>query len=73
MKLLGVTLNYRIDFDLHVSNLCKKAVTQFIVLKRLKTFIGFKGKRFFFRALYILALITVPWYGIFIFQIILEN
>ena len=35
VKLLGVTLDYRLDFDPHVSNLCKKAATQLNVLKRL--------------------------------------
>ena len=44
-KLLGVTLDYRLDFDPHISNLCKKAATQLNVLKRLKTFIGFQEKK----------------------------
>ena len=45
MKLLGVTLDYRLDFDPHISNLFKKAATQLNVLKRLKVFIGFKEKQ----------------------------
>ena len=45
VKLLGVTLDNRLDFDPHISNLCKKAVTQLNVLKRLKNFIGFKKKK----------------------------
>ena len=45
MKLLGVTLDYRLDFDPHISNLCKKAAIQLNVLKRLKVFIGFKEKQ----------------------------
>ena len=45
MKLLSVTLDYRLDFDPHISNLCKKAATQLNVLKRLKVFIGFKEKQ----------------------------
>ena len=44
VKLLGVTLDYRLDFDPHISSLCKKAATQLNVLKRLKVFIGFKEK-----------------------------
>ena len=28
MKLLGVTLDYRLEFDPHISNLCKEAATQ---------------------------------------------
>ena len=42
VKLLGVTLDYRLDFDPHISNICKKAAAQLNVLKRLKAFIGFK-------------------------------
>ena len=45
MKLLGVTLDYRLDFDPHISNLCKIAATQLNVLNRLKTFIGFQEKK----------------------------
>ena len=41
VKLLGVTLDYRLDFDPHISNICKKAAAQLNVLKRLKAFIGF--------------------------------
>ena len=44
MKLLGVTLDYRLDFDPHISNLCKKTAKQLNVLKRLNTIFGFKGK-----------------------------
>ena len=45
VKLLGVTLDYRLDFDSHISNICKKAATQLKVLQRLKSFIGFKEKK----------------------------
>ena len=45
VKLLGVTLDYRLDFDPHISNLCKKAATQLNGLKRLKVFNGFKEKQ----------------------------
>ena len=45
VKLLGVTLDYRLDFDPHISNICKKAAAQLNVLKRFKAFIGFKEKQ----------------------------
>ena len=45
VKLLGVTLDYRLDFDPHISNICKKAATQLNVFKRLKAFIGFREKQ----------------------------
>ena len=41
VKLLGVTLDYKQNFDPHISNICKKAAAQLNVLKRLKSFIGF--------------------------------
>ena len=34
VKLLGVTLDYKLDFDSHISNICKKAATQLNVSKR---------------------------------------
>ena len=45
VKLLGVPFDHRLDFDPHISNLCKKAATQLNVLERLKTFIGFPEKK----------------------------
>ena len=41
VKLLGVNLNQKLKFDLHISDICKKAATQLNVLKRLKSFFGF--------------------------------
>ena len=46
-KLLGVTLDYKLNFDPYLSNLCKKATAQLNVLKRLKSFIGFAEKEAF--------------------------
>ena len=44
VKLLGVTLDYKLNFDPRISNLCKKAAAELNVLKRLKSFIGFAEK-----------------------------
>ena len=44
VKVLGVTLDFKLNFDPHISNICKKAVSQLNVLKRLKSFIGFAEK-----------------------------
>ena len=49
VKLLGVTLEYILDFDPHISNICKTAATKLNVLKRLKSFIGCKGKKVLFQ------------------------
>ena len=45
VKLLGVTLDNKLSFDGHISNLCKKAATQLSVLKRLRSYIGFEQKK----------------------------
>ena len=45
VKLLRVTLDYRLDVDSHILNLCKKAATQVNVRKRVQVLIGFKEKQ----------------------------
>jgi len=35
VKLLGVTIDFRLKFDIHISNICKKASRQLNVLKRI--------------------------------------
>ena len=45
VKLLGVKLDNKLNFDAHISELCKKAATQLNVLKRLKQFIGFEERK----------------------------
>ena len=46
VKLLGTKLDKKLNFDSHVSDLCHKAATQLNVLKRLKSFIGFKERMY---------------------------
>ena len=45
VKCLGVNLDHQLNFDLHISDLCKKAATQLNVHKRLKPFLGFAEKK----------------------------
>ena len=45
VKLLGVKLDNKLNFDAHISDLCKKAAKQLNVLKRLKQFIGFEERK----------------------------
>ena len=40
VKLLGVTLDYNLDFDPHISNICKKGATQLNILKIDETVMG---------------------------------
>ena len=42
---LGVQLDDKLNFSLHVSNICKSAANQLSALIRLNNFLGFKGKR----------------------------
>ena len=45
VKLLGIKLDKTLNFDSYISDLCQKAATQLNVLKRLKSFIGFKERK----------------------------
>ena len=45
VKLLGIQLDYKLNFEQHISELCRKAALQLNVLKRLKEFIGFNEKK----------------------------
>ena len=44
VKLRGVTINYLLNFDLHVSKICKKAARQVNVLYRLSKFLIIETK-----------------------------
>ena len=47
VKLLGIQLDYELNFDPHISELCRKAATQLNVLKRLRSHIGFEERKVF--------------------------
>ena len=42
--LLGVTIDFKLKFDIHVSNICKKASRQLNVLKRIGKYLCRLGK-----------------------------
>ena len=63
VKLLGIQLDYKLNFEQHISELCRKAASQLNVLKRLKKFIGFNEKKILVKVLYIQILITALLYG----------
>ena len=44
VTLLGVSIDFRLKFDSHVSEICKKASKQLAVLKRLGRFLSKQGK-----------------------------
>ena len=60
VKLPGVNLDHRLNFDLYISDLCKKAATQLSILKRLKPFLVLHRKRFSCKALSFLTLTFAP-------------
>ena len=50
VKLLGVTIDYLLNFDLHVSNICKKAARQINVLLRLSKFLTIETKNLIYKS-----------------------
>ena len=68
VKLLGVTLDDKLNFDLHVSKICKTASTQLNALYRFKSILPLQSKRFWCKVLFMQILIIVPWYGTFPLQ-----
>ena len=44
VKLLGVTIDYMLNFDLHISDICKKAARQINVLCRLSRYLSTETK-----------------------------
>ena len=60
VKLLGIHLDNRLNFNLHINTICKSASNQLNALVRLKKFLSFEQKKFQFTALCSLILIIVP-------------
>ena len=59
VKFLGVTIDHKLDLDIHISKLCKKTATKRNVLKGPKFLIAFEEKRYWSKALSSLSLTTV--------------
>ena len=68
IKLLGVKLDYKLNFDPHISDLCKKAANQLNVLKRLKRFIGFETRKLLVQSFVYSISTIVRLHGIFHLQ-----
>ena len=64
VKLLGVTIDNKINFDLHVSNICKKASAQLNALYRLRKFLSFKPKYVLIQSLFLLisTIVCMVWH-----------
>ena len=50
VKLLGVELNYKLNFDTQITKMCKKAAKQLNVLQRLSNFLNEKSRFLIFRS-----------------------
>ena len=46
VRLLGIQLDDKLHFSIHVSNICKSAANQLSALIRLNNFLCFEGKSF---------------------------
>ena len=45
VELLGIQVDDKLNFKLHINNICRSAANQLNALIRLKRFLGFKEKR----------------------------
>ena len=50
VKLLGVTIDYMLNFDLHISDICKKAAKQINVLSRLSQYLTTETKLLIYKS-----------------------
>ena len=45
VELLGIHLDDKLNFNLHISNICRSAANQLIAVIRLKNYLNFNAKR----------------------------
>jgi hypothetical protein len=50
VKLLGIDIDYQLNFDAHISTICRKASQQLNILKRLGSYLNRLNKLTIFRA-----------------------
>ena len=60
MKLLGVTIDYRMNFDKHISNLCKKAAGQINLLRRIGKYLPINCRKVIYQAFILSAFYFCP-------------
>ena len=60
VKLLGVTIDYRMNFDKHISNLCKKAARQINVLHRIGKYLPINCRKVIYQAFVLSAFNFCP-------------
>ena len=50
VKLLGVTIDERLNFDVHIDNMCKKASRQINAMSRIAKYLDVYGRTFLYNA-----------------------
>ena len=65
IKLLGVTMDQKLNFDSHVKSFCKTANQKVRALRRIKTFINFKSAKLIYNAYILSAFSYCPLIWIF--------
>ena len=53
VELLGIQIDDKLNFNLHISNICRSTANQLNALIRLKRFLGFKKKRIFINSYFV--------------------
>ena len=65
VNLLGVDIDFMLNFDCNIKNICKKAVQQLNILKRIRKNLNKLNRLTIFHTLYYQILIFAPCLGIF--------
>ena len=66
VKLLGVTIDNELKFDVHLNNVCLKANRKLPALTRIRKYLDFNITRVFLRVSFSLSSSTAPLHGCFI-------
>jgi hypothetical protein len=66
VKVLGVTIDFKLNFNEHISNICKKASRQLNVLKRIGKNLTKLGKLTIYYSFIMSNLNFVPLFGTFV-------
>ena len=61
VKLLGIDIDYQLNFNYHIKNICRKASQQLNVLKRIGCFLSKLNKLTIFHTFILSYLIVVLW------------
>ena len=62
VKLLGIEIDYQLNFDVHIGNICRKASQQLNILKRLGPYLDRLSKLTIFHTFILSNFNFCPWY-----------